>query len=397
MKVKGLFIASLFAVVSVVMLGQAAIPSSLSITSEYHFGDLIKIHGQYPVNEYSNAFKFDFGFPDSTRHDWHELHGYPLVGFSVIGGTYGNDRVLGSSLTVTPFVSFYRRISDNIKWNFQAGLGAAYWEKPYDYEDNPANLVIGTQITAQTYFQTGFDFAIGKQWDLRLGGSFMHYSNVHLAVPNIGANIVNGFVGLRYFNPVADPIPDKAQRKSYKSRCSLWKPTIRIVQGFHEMPGTLEPKQGPMHRVHGLMLGMTTTSGLRSSWTVGAHYYFYQGYRNYIIGQQLFDDDQQVNWRSSVVGFFGGREWYFGRLHALFELNVNVHSPFLPRFYDVWDIPKGRSYDPFIGGRVGFRYFFIPLDKDWHEVAGAFNTSIAVKSNGGTADFLELTLGYVFK
>lgn len=369
--------------------------AQFSITLEQHVGDLIKIHGLYPPNELSYSTNLDLALLPRKNREWRAMHANPIMGLSFSYNSYGNDLVLGEAFTASYQATMRRPITSKLSLIFQPGGGVAWFGSPYHITENPTNLVIGSRFTAMAKLLGGAEYQITDRISLRCGGSFWHYSNSHAAVPNIGANVVGGFIGLRYSEGLPQ-VMNKSVRLATRAKANQWRPFIRLRLGLHEFPGTVEPRDGPLYKVYGGTFGFSTTSKSRAMWSAGLTYNLYQGYVNYIVTQQLFDDDTQLNWRASTVSIFGGREWCFGRLHFFAELGLNLHSPFQRELNEVWDLAKGRPFNSYVAAKIGYRYYIIPPSKPWHEIQGAPNVGIAVKTNGGTADFLELSVGYTF-
>lgn len=375
------------------VLGQD-ISSGSAVGFQSHVGKLIKIHGTYPPNDISYTQRFDLDFVANPDSGWSYLHGRAITGFSINHSTFGNELILGRAFSLAYHVYLHRPLTRKVRVFFSPSGGAAWFNKPYDIVDNPGNLVVGSAVTAMATALGGFDFSIGEYWQLRFGGSFYHYSNSHIAVPNVGANVFGGFIGLKY-SPQGLPEPmNRAERATKKLKPTNWRPMVRLRLGLHEFPGTITPRDGPLYKVLGATVGMATTSESRAMWTFGVTYDYYQGYATYIVSQQLFDDVSNVDWLSSTIAVFGGREWCFGRMHTLAELSLKVHSPVQKALKGVWDLPSSTSYGPYIDARIGFRYYLIPKGKKWHEMQGAPNIGVAIKTNGGAADFLEISLGY---
>jgi len=375
------------------LIGQG-IGSCSIMGAEAHIGKLINIYPSFPPNQMSYTQRFDLELNANLDSSWNYLHGRAITGFTFNHSTFGNDLVLGRAFSLAYHIYLHRPVTKNIRFYFNPTGGLAWFNKPYNIIDNSSNLVVGSALTAMASAQTGFDISLGKKWQVRFGGSFYHYSNSHVAVPNVGMNVFGGFAGIRYSPNGVPHAMNITERIAKKGNPTNWRPMFRLRLGLHEFPGTIAPRDGPTYKVLGLTLGMTTTSENRAMWTFGVTYDYYQGYATYIVSQQLFDDISNLDWLSSTVAVFGGREWCFGRVHIHAELSGKIHSPVQKALDTVWDLPKGASYDPYIDARIGYRYYLIPKRKAWHKIQSAPNIGMSIKTNGGTADFLEISFGY---
>ena len=393
LKLNDLFLILIALLPAPLLLGQVT-EQAASFAIEQHLGKLIKIHSLFPDHDISYTQRIGYNLATNPDSSWNYLHGRALTGFSFSHSTFGNDLILGRAVSLTYQVYLHRPISRNIRLFVMPSGGLSWFNKPYDIVENPSNLVIGSSFTGIGTIQTGMDFRMHDSWQLRLGGSFYHYSNSHVAVPNIGANVFSGFLGLRYAPNGLPESLTKAERIAKRQQPTNWRPMVRVRLGLHEFPGTITPRDGPLYKVGGLTVGMITTSESRARWSFGLTYDYYEGYATYLVSQQLFDDVENVNWLSSSLAVFAGREWCFGRTHFFTELSGKFYSPIQKALKEVWDLPKGSSYSPYVDARIGYRYYIIPRKKAWHEVRGAPNIGVAIKTNGGAADFLEFSLGY---
>lgn len=86
------------------------------------------------------------------------------------------------------------RLSLNYEWNF----GLSYGWKPYDYDTNPYNHVIGSKINAYLDVNFYLKWLLTPQFDLISGVSLAHFSNGNTRFPNAGLNTAGINVGLSY-------------------------------------------------------------------------------------------------------------------------------------------------------------------------------------------------------
>ena len=82
--------------------------------------------------------------------------------------------------------------------NVKLGTGFAWFTNPYDKIDNTENKLVGSHITNATELSLAVWFAFLPEWRIEAGTSFLHFSNGHTSIPNLGLNDVTAKVGIMY-------------------------------------------------------------------------------------------------------------------------------------------------------------------------------------------------------
>lgn len=165
-------------------------PTNSFLQGENETGILIR-------NTFSAHLKYSFQFHPNTYTD--RIYGGAYQGVGLAYYTFGERKQLGNPIAFYLFqgariARFAPRLSLNYEWNF--GLSSGW--KPYDYEDNSYNKVIGSKINA--YINTNFylNWMVSPQFDLTAGVSLTHFSNGNTNFPNAGLNTIGLNVGLVY-------------------------------------------------------------------------------------------------------------------------------------------------------------------------------------------------------
>ena len=171
--------------------------SVIQVELNEHVGKLIKIHGEYPANKTSSLTEVGFFWKTKGRLQWHRSYNFPSYGFSLIHAQFGNNEVLGQSIAAIPFMRF-EKWKGNTRWAWRAGFGLAWFNKPYDEQDHPLNKVIGSTLTNMTMARVEMSRPLSEKFRYSIGLSFTHCSNSHIAVPNIGANIIAVNAGVSF-------------------------------------------------------------------------------------------------------------------------------------------------------------------------------------------------------
>ncbi|MCL1850717.1 MAG: acyloxyacyl hydrolase [Bacteroidetes bacterium] len=193
----------------------------------------------YLKNLYYGGLEVRFGKQTNGKNQWERMLYYPSYGVTLKYSSYYNffdspnvrkerNKVMGQSIVLSGYFqgSFFRY--KWLNWNYQIGMGAAYFTKIYRKEivykpdiltpdpDNPNNYInengestpypdnclISLYVTPYINLQMGFDFQLTNQFDLCLNASFNHASNASINMPNFGINELQGVVSMRYhFSP----------------------------------------------------------------------------------------------------------------------------------------------------------------------------------------------------
>lgn len=152
----------------------------------------------------SNHIKYSFQFQPGSNAD--RIYGGAYQGIGLAHFYFRRHKQLGNPVAfhlfqgaritqLTPTLSF------NYEWNFGLSFG---W-KPYDYETNSYNRIIGSKLNA--YINTNFylNWTLSSSWDLNTGIALTHFSNGNTNYPNAGLNTVGLQLGLTYnFNKKQD-------------------------------------------------------------------------------------------------------------------------------------------------------------------------------------------------
>lgn len=176
-------------------------PAYLAPTNRYLRGENEK--GKPIARAFSAHLKYAFQFHPHSYEGRMFSGAYQGIGISY--NAFGEPRQLGNPIAVylfqgSPIIRFSPKLSLNYEWNFGIACG---W-KPYDYEANPYNRVIGSKVNA--YLNTNFylDYQLAHEWKLAAGIDFTHYSNGNTSFPNAGINTIGARIGIiRTFTPAS--------------------------------------------------------------------------------------------------------------------------------------------------------------------------------------------------
>lgn len=134
---------------------------------------------------------FDFDFSGHLK--------FPQFGLGLVYLDLGNPELTGQLIALYPFLQWnvikYRRFTFNLK----PGVGVSYLTKTYN-TTHQINKVIGSKLNVYFALGTNLEFRMARNlslvWDLHAN----HASNGNFKAPNIGYNIVNSSIGLKFYS-----------------------------------------------------------------------------------------------------------------------------------------------------------------------------------------------------
>lgn len=148
-------------------------------------------------SSFSSHLKYSFQFYPNTYTD--KIYGAAYQGIGVANYNFGHSDELGNPFMFYLFQGarisqINQKLSLNYEWNFGLSFG---W-KPYDYNTNPTNTIIGSKANA--YINTNFYFSwmLSPKFDFTTGVSLTHFSNGNTKFPNAGMNTAGVKAGLIY-------------------------------------------------------------------------------------------------------------------------------------------------------------------------------------------------------
>ncbi len=164
---------------------------------------------------HSGHLKYSFQFHPNTIVDRIYAGAYQGIGLGFF--SFGEKEYLGDPWALYIFqgarmARFSPRLSLNYEWN----LGLSFGWKPFDYNTNYDNRVIGSKVNAYMNTNFYFNWVVSRNIDLNAGVSLSHFSNGNTKFPNAGLNTVGFKVGVVY----------NINRQEDDLRASLFQPAL---------------------------------------------------------------------------------------------------------------------------------------------------------------------------
>lgn len=315
---------------------------------------------------YYEGLNFKIGWQQRNRKDpYFKLYNEPIYGVGFYSSTFNND-IIGNPYALYGFVQTPIAPRSYSRWSYdyRIGLGLSGNFNPYNAEDNPLNLVIGSKNNVFIDFGIRAQYAFHPKWRAGVGFAFHHFSNGALALPNTGVNLVPLTISVNY-QPNPTPIS--------KNKAEILPYSRKVLFHVNYGIGAKQLREEHEHRYLKTTLSAYASRHVSYKWRIGGGvdlFYSSSGNDNEIAGD-----------KSGTLGskLSGGPSFYLAHIlnHRL-VLNGNVG------YYVHNQVFNGEINKIFL--RAGARYY----------VYRNVNAGVSIKAHKGKADFIEWTVGYTF-
>lgn len=366
------------------------------VQPEFSIGKAVPSNSNFPKTNYQTNFALSIGkMVFNPAKAWAVYLNYPTTGITFSYTNLGSKDVFGSAFTIVPYITFNTSKKPFNTVQIKLGLGTSYFTNHYDASKNTRNLAIGSTFTWT--FQTSFyyNFYIHKNIDLNLGIQFIHHSNGHTQLPNLGLNSVLFSLSSKLF---LDPVDKSYKEKYQKPRLNFSRQyfvNMRIGMGFHEFggPGTITGDTKRSVNIVSLGIGAIYKQVLKVR--LGLSYRFYHHYYRYIIEYQPQSFNNPVLNASNIQVYIGG-ELLLGHVGIDAEIALNIYKPFYAIHHELYEDDEGLSYwlKKTISTRLGLKFYLYNTAKN---PKNNIFIGTHINANMGQADFSEICVGVVHR
>lgn len=354
------------------LVAQAQFLSHLAVEPSFHVGKIVKHSPKllFDVTGVSTGMDLNFTFKKTGKKHWAQELNYPVIGLDLVYYHLGDKDLFGQAFGIAPNLSLRIYKSKRLEGFFQIGWGVAYVTKKFDPIDNPTGNALGSNINSLNIFKFLLDHQLTKNWKIRGGFSFTHYSNGATQLPNFGINIPALTVGA-IFNPKPVKAEDLTAREKQVG-VKKWGLSAYFAMTYKE----LNPANGPRYPFYIASLAGTRRLTALHELSVGANYEYSTS--AYLIGLHTFtfNSEAEARRKSTRIGIFIADELYLDNVGLWLEMGTYVPG------YD-YDVPW------FLYTKVGVKYHFPPIK--------IINTGcyigIYLKSHKIAAEYFSLGIG----
>ncbi len=317
-------------------------------------------------NAYYNGLNLRIGWKAKNPHKSYDiLFNNPIYGVGFYSSTFNNS-IVGKPFALYGYMQtpFFTEKTKKIKFDYRIGLGLSGNFNPYNTEQNPLNLVIGSKNNVFIDFGISAKYAFTSKLKGGVGLSFHHFSNGALRLPNKGINLMPVTASLTYQFDPNNPLPKKLPDSSLPTH---WLFHLNYGFGFKQIYEEWK------HNYFKSTLSFYASRYADYKWRIGGGIdLFYSSSGN----SEVIAQEKSGKLSSKLSG---GPVIYIAHvLNPRLVLNGNigyyVHNQ---RF-------NGEIRRTFL--RAGIRYY----------VYKNINAGVSIKAHLGKADFIEWSTGYTF-
>lgn len=363
------------------------------VEPEIHFGKVVSNFSSFPKSDFTKSFSLSLGIDDNRKISASQFLNSPSTGLSLLYSDLGNDSVLGHSFHIMPFLMFKPFASKQDKWWLKFGIGAGYYTKTYS--NSASNLAIGSKVNWSFQAYLYRDVYLSDKYDIRLGAGYLHSSNGHTKLPNMGLNSAQVSLAYRW---KLKPLESKKRYQktrvldTIKTKRYLFY-NLRTGLGSHEYGGKAKPIGGHNKPVYSLAASVGILFHKHIKVRTGFTYRFYQHYYDRIKDYEDSDLADHLVWNSSNIYFHLGCEFLVGHFGLDVEGGLNLFKPNFKNYYSEFastDKMKYQLKKHFVS-RMGLNFYFINTNK---MPKNNFFIGANINANFGQADFSEFSFGY---
>jgi hypothetical protein len=266
-------------------------------------------------------------------------------------------------------------------------MGFSAFNKPYNINTNPTNFLIGSPITNMTVISLCARYAVASNWNMYTGVSFFHFSNGHYELPNVGVNVPEVEMGLKYYlkgRPLYTGT-DTTNAAQYNHKFHL---NLFAGEGLHQFGSAGKPTGGLRYAVYQGGIYVVKRAGSIHNWQAGFLLNYYTDYYSYIVDQELFSTNQRL--QSFTLTAFAGHEFILNHVGLLTQVGFNLYNP----FYEKVNVDQVQGFsDTYLTTKIGIIYY---VNNPMFNLKNRLYFGIYLECHFTEADFAQLGMGYSF-
>lgn len=393
---------SMFVIIANILLAQTKDQYSVKVQGIY--GNILP-HDKHVKALIQNPIvgtELSIEFQTMVEQSWYQFQNFPIIGIGTVWLNLGNPDKLGSAFAAYPYISLPILRSKYFHLNVKGGMGASFLNKTY-YNTNKDSLgnilssltgtngAIGSKLNI--YFSGGaaFEIPLSKGFSITADYTWNHVSNGSAVAPNSGINMLNTFIGLKYFpNYKKFTFPEKKKIADFPRKFTY---EIIAAGGFRQ----LYYKDNQTFPTGSLVFAVyrPISNFLRMGLGVDAFYDgAYDGHttefkRTYMKTNEFKNQIRMgISWQNELL---------LGRISAGFHFGVYLYNPLknLEPYNDaeLSSLNKPVIYPYNIDQEDGWLYTRAALKYTLNE---HYFISLGLKTHLQKAEFIEWGLGYKF-
>jgi hypothetical protein len=359
-------------------------------------GRNIPVYDDFPESDIRSTFMMNLGaIHRNPEKHWVSFYNYPSTGVSIMYSNLGNPVIYGNEMSIVPHMILKTSADPRRSFNFKIGLGASYFDNPYDAIENPENLVIGSNYNWAFQLFSYKNLIVSHNMILKIGLGYVHHSNSHTKLPNYGMNSVLLSVASQFPTRSFDPDFALKQGKLPVDKQKHYFIYIRSGYGWHELGGTFQPIGGPTWPVYSQSISGGIIFKQQIKVRAGITHRFYKSFYEDILKYHVRGLGENPISEATNINVFIGCEFLIGHVGFDIEAGYNLHKPYYREYNFRFEWKEGFEYwrARYISSRIGLKYYLISNEKmPRHNISAGTH----INANFGEADFMDVSLGYTY-
>ena len=302
-------------------------------------GFYIDVHDNMRADMPSAPTGLMFGveFPSSQQRPWQQYLLNPTVGLGMTYLNLGSER-FGHTVAFYPYIllNCVRTQHFEMKVKLAAGLGVVneHWYTQEDqdvdhYYDATTNAIFGCYLNAYLNAGLNLNFPISRNFAINGEFGFIHMSNGRVCMPNVGANIFYGGVGM-----IATINPDEEnERKPIKFPNLPYKWSLNVTAAGGAQSADIEDHKFAVASLHtGAVYNVCNWYSVGGGVDV-----FFNDAISKNTRRNLYSKHEDINYTFSDklrVGVAINNEFKFGMLTTIFDWGVYLYNPSRNYYHD---------------------------------------------------------------
>ena len=302
-------------------------------------GFYIDVHSNMSADMPSAPTGLMFGveFPSSQQRPWQQYLLNPTVGLGMTYLNLGSER-FGHTVALYPYIllNCLRTQHFEMKVKLAAGLGVVneHWYTQEDqdvdhYYDATTNAIFGCYLNAYLNAGLNLNFPITRNFAINGEFGFIHMSNGRVCMPNVGANIFYGGIGL-----ISTINPDEEnERKPIKFPDLPYKWSLNVTAAGGAQSADIEDHKFAVASLHtGAVYNVCNWYSVGGGVDV-----FFNDAISKNTRRNLYSKHEDINYTFSDklrVGVAINNEFKFGMLTTIFDWGVYLYNPSRNYYYD---------------------------------------------------------------
>lgn len=265
--------------------------------------------------------------PSTQQLPWQQYLNNPTVGLGLTLIDFDQE-LMGGAINLYPYILIPTVRNKVFELNLKVAAGLAFVTKHwhnlgvdpdnYEYYSPEVNTIFGSYLNA--YLSAGLDLRVPITKALALNGEFgyFHMCNGRTAMPNVGANVLYGGVGvIKTFNATKEK-----EAMQFPDRPYQWSLNVTASGGVHK--AWIYYPSYPIASFHtGAVYHVNNWYGVGLG--VDA---FYNGAIDKGTGRSLYRQDREYSTTDKIrAGVALNNEFKFGEITALLDWGVYLYNP----------------------------------------------------------------------